>query len=256
MKKLIITLFAFIIFAYTPSEANRKITLNNNLSKGEVIKYRAHWGVLTIGSGKCIVDDKIFFVNSHPCYKITVTGQTNGVASIFSVKDQWNSYIDTATFACIKATRSIREGNYKLDEIVYFDQKNNIAQVSRLDKKTQQFTKPKSYKTVEQVRDIVAGFMYIRLIDFSKLKTGDKFTVSGFIEDQTYNLEVVYQGREQIKVHNAMTWCHVIRPIMPENGLFDGKNSISVWISDDENQIPVKVKAKMFVGSFVIDLDK
>ena len=46
----------------------------------------------------------------------------------------------------------------------------------------------------------------------------------------------------------------VLSPIMPENGLFDGENSIKVWISDDQNKVPLKVKAQMFVGAVEVDI--
>jgi hypothetical protein len=41
---------------------------------------------------------------------------------------------------------------------------------------------------------------------------------------------------------------------MPDNKLFDGENSITCWISDDGNHIPVKIQAKMFIGSTGIEL--
>jgi hypothetical protein len=41
---------------------------------------------------------------------------------------------------------------------------------------------------------------------------------------------------------------------MPANSLFDGENSIACWISDDLNRIPVKIQAKMFIGSAGLEL--
>lgn len=41
---------------------------------------------------------------------------------------------------------------------------------------------------------------------------------------------------------------------MPDNKLFDGENSVTCWISDDGNRIPVKIQAKMFIGSTGIEL--
>ena len=42
---------------------------------------------------------------------------------------------------------------------------------------------------------------------------------------------------------------------MPENSLFDGENSIRVWISDDINKVPLKIKANMFVGAVEVDIE-
>jgi hypothetical protein len=45
-----------------------------------------------------------------------------------------------------------------------------------------------------------------------------------------------------------------MKPIMPDNKLFDGENSITCWISDDGNKIPVKIQAKMFIGHTGLEL--
>ena len=41
---------------------------------------------------------------------------------------------------------------------------------------------------------------------------------------------------------------------MPDNEMFDGKNSVLFWLSDDENKIPLKIRAKMFIGAVEIDI--
>ena len=41
---------------------------------------------------------------------------------------------------------------------------------------------------------------------------------------------------------------------MPKNGLFDGENSIRLWMSDDAIRIPVKVRAELFVGAVELDI--
>ena len=35
---------------------------------------------------------------------------------------------------------------------------------------------------------------------------------------------------------------------MPDNSIFEGEDAILAWISDDENKIPLKVEAEMFIG--------
>jgi hypothetical protein len=42
--------------------------------------------------------------------------------------------------------------------------------------------------------------------------------------------------------------------MMPENKVFDGPNSITAYFSDDKNRIPVKIEAKMYVGSAGVEL--
>jgi hypothetical protein len=43
-------------------------------------------------------------------------------------------------------------------------------------------------------------------------------------------------------------------PIMPENKLFSGEHPIKVWITDDKNKIPVKIKANLVVGALDMEI--
>lgn len=101
---------------------------------------------------------------------------------------------------------------------------------------------------------MVAGFLYLRVIDLKKRKVGDTLTVSGFFEDTAYNLKIMYKGKENVSTKIGNILCYKLVPVMPDNKLFDGENSITCWISDDENRIPVKIQAKMFIGSTGIEL--
>jgi hypothetical protein len=37
-------------------------------------------------------------------------------------------------------------------------------------------------------------------------------------------------------------------PVMPDNKLFAGENSITAWFATDESRIPIRVEAHMFIG--------
>ena len=43
-------------------------------------------------------------------------------------------------------------------------------------------------------------------------------------------------------------------PVMPQNKVFDGENSVTAYFSDDKNRIPVKINAEMFIGSAGVEL--
>jgi hypothetical protein len=97
--------------------------------------------------------------------------------------------------------------------------------------------------------------MLMRLRDFSDLKRNDTIKVNGFFEDKSYEMNIVYLGKEIINTSRGKVRCLVLRPIMPDNKLLNGKHSVDVWMSDDDNQILMRIRAKMFIGTFNIELD-
>jgi hypothetical protein len=47
----------------------------------------------------------------------------------------------------------------------------------------------------------------------------------------------------------------IFRPIVQSGRVFKEEESLTVWISDDENKIPLRIKANLAVGSIKADLD-
>jgi hypothetical protein len=254
MKKIYL-LYILLISCYFTVAGNTKYELNySRIKPGEKLYYTAQWGFLSIGSASTIVDNKLYKIGSTICYKIDVQGRTNGLAKLFYVRDKWTAYVDSSNIQTHKSSRNIREGRYALDEMVDFDHENKKATVKVFDKTKKQFQLKKIYDTPENIRDIVGGFMVVRMIELHKLKKGSVFTINGFYEDEGYKIDIEYHGFETIKVNNKYVKCHKMKPIVPKNSVFDGRNSIEVWLSNDEKQNIVRIKAKMFVGSVIVDL--
>jgi len=248
MRYLVIFLIVLVGFGFSqesPTDTTRKSTI----STGERLDYRMYLGIFTVGRGTTTVDHNYHIRNNKQCYKVEAFMETLGIATwVSKVYDFWGAYVDTSELLTHESYRRLKEGDYRLNELIVYDHNRDIAAVSVADKKTGKYGDPKLYPTPDKVRDIVAGFMYLRIIDFSKYKVKDTIAVSGFFEDKAYNFKIIYHGKEVIKTDLGKIPCHKLVPIMPDNQLFRGENSVTAWISADDNQVPIKVDAKMFIG--------
>ncbi len=45
-----------------------------------------------------------------------------------------------------------------------------------------------------------------------------------------------------------------LNPVMPNNKLFKGDDSVRIWVSDDDNKVPVKVEVDLWIGALEMDL--
>jgi hypothetical protein len=241
-----LVLFGIVAFTFRPAEIAER---NVSFAKGERLDYEMYMGIFTVAKGSAVVDPNYHLKNDRTCYKVDAYMQTLGIATwISKVNDNWGAYIDTAEIVTHESYRKLKEGNYRLDESITYDHQKDLAIVKVADKKTGKYQEPKVYPTPDKVRDVVTGFLYLRVIDFNKNKYGDTLTVSGFFEDKAYHFKIIYHGKETIKTDIGKIPCYKLVPIMPSNQLFRGENSVTVWISADDNQIPIKVDAKMFIG--------
>jgi hypothetical protein len=228
---------------------------NLHFSVGEELNYKVTFGFLTVGKATTRVDQQYYPVNGKPCYKVDAYGETSDwISWLAKVDDNWGAFLDTATISTQKSYRRIREGHYRLDEQTVFDHNSGTATVSVRDPKTGNYNSKKSFTIPALATDLIGGFIHLRFIDFNRLKKGDSISIVGFLEDRGYHLRILYNGLQTIQTALGKVPCHVLIPRMPENKLFEGENSITVWISQDQNKIPVKIQARMFIGSTGIEL--
>ena len=226
---------------------------SRNYTSGETLNYRLHYGFIDAGFASVTIDPKLTFVDDRPCYNVAVFGKTVGTADLmFKVRDTWRSYMDTASQAPLKSFRNIHEGKYKLKEEVLYDYKMNIAKVYRKhpDRVGEEF----EYKVPSNVQDIVSGFYQTRRINFAKLKLGDTITIKAFFDKENINFKVRYLGKGVVNTDAGKFRALKLIPVMPKNKLFDGEESIKLWISDDKNKILLLAQVEFFVGSVKLEL--
>jgi hypothetical protein len=234
---------------------------HHSFSKGEELNYRVNYGMFSIGEAKIEIEHKLHKVNLRDSYKLDVYGKTKGFTGwVIDVDDQWGVYLDTASLLPHISYRNIKEGKYRKNEIVRFDHKSKNIEIKVLDQKKGSYKKPEYfyYPIIPdreiQVRDILGGYMYLRTLDFKKINPGDTVILSGFFEDTFYDLQMTFRGRETVKTRAGKFKAIKLTPVVPENELFNGRDSVVAWFSDDDNKMPLRIEAKMFVGSVFIEL--
>lgn len=228
---------------------------NESFKRGEVIEFKMTYGIFTVGRGAAQVHPDYHKINNRTCFKVDVTGKTVGMVDwVANVDNRYGAYIDTASIIPHQFYRHQQEGNYKKDEWTYFDHINKKIEVQTMDRKTGIMRDSKFYDSPEFVRDMIGGFLYLRIMDFSKIKVNDTITVNGFFEDEFYKLNIIYKGKATLRLKVGKVRALVFQPVMPKTKMFDGENSIKAYFSDDKNRIPLKIEAKMFIGSAGVEL--
>ena len=246
-----ITILLFLII-YVSKLAYNKERSDNVISFGESLDYDIEFLFLDVGKATIIVDKSAHEVDKKSCYKIEVKGWTSGVFSYFTkVKDRWVSYIDTQTNMPQKFFRDIHENTYKIKETTHFDHTIKEAKVEKFYKGS---FSHHAYPIPSKTQDIISSYFFLRNLDLDNHKKGDIFFLNTFFEDTSYTVRVRYLKDEILKTKIGSIDCIVLSPIMPKNRLFNGENSINLWISKDANRLPLKIKANLFIGSATIEL--
>jgi hypothetical protein len=257
MKRIGFSFLLFVLLTAFTDEGNDIYpqVKNESFSRGEVLSFKMTYGIFTVGKGSAQIHPKYYKLNNRECFKVDIYAKTVGMVDwVADVDDQFGAYIDTLALLPHMFYRKIREGRYRKDEQTYFDHTRKKIKVQVADKQTGKFKEPLEYDAPPHVRDMVAGFLYLRIMDLSRIKVNDTIVVTGFFEDEFYKLSILYKGKENIRTKVGKVRTLVFKPVMPKNQLFDGENSITAYFSDDKNRIPVKIEAQMFIGSAGVEL--
>ncbi len=224
---------------------------------GEEMEFKIHYGFVNAANATMKIEPKYEEIYGKKCYHIQIEGVTVGMFDLFMrVRDKFGSYIDKDLLVPRKSYRILEENKYRKHEIIDFDVENSKATVRNYDDEKEVWKKLEEFETYHNAQDIVSGYYYLRTLDFDRYAKGDTIDMKVFFDDENSIFKVLYLGRESVRTKLGKYNSIVLSPIMPKNKLFDGTSAIKVWISDDSDKIPLKVKAKMFIGAIEIDIKK
>jgi len=222
---------------------------------GEHLRLNARIGWVKAAEATFGVSDIIYSVNNRPTYKIDINARTVGVFDLVSsVRDNWGTFVDTTNYETQRFYRYIKEGRFRKNEIVDFDHIADSARVNKLNKETRTIEKTVDFRVSENVQDMVSSFYYLRAVDWSQYDIGDIITVNVFFDDKLEPQRVKIVEREVIKTKLGKIKSVVLIPIREKDSLFVEENTVKVWLSDDLNRLPLKVKAKIYVGYLTVEL--
>ena len=75
-----------------------------------------------------------------------------------------------------------------------------------------------------------------------------------FLDNEVYNLYIKYLGKEEIKTKFGKFKAIKFKPLLVKGTLFQGGEKMTVWVSDDENHIPLRIESPIVVGSVKVDM--
>jgi len=210
---------------------------------GERLVYDVGYSFIIAGEAVFSIP-QIQTVSERECYQILFSVVSTPTFSLlYKVDDRYETMVDKKGIFPLRYTQRIREGRYSNDFAAEFDQLNCIAK-----------TKDGSYKTPPYVYDAVSALYFVRTLDFSQKRPGEKIYLKNFYKDSTYQLAVKFLGYQQVDVDAGTFNCLLVEPLMKEGGLFKSEGRIIIWMTNDERKIPVKVSSKVVIGSIDAEL--
>ncbi len=259
MKRVVYTLcffMALVVFGQsdttsnaTPTYASKPTAKKEAFKTGEWFQFRIHYGIFNASYATLEVKDS--WLNNKPVYHVVGKGRTTGLARLFfKVDDNYESYFDKKNGQPYRFIRKIDEGGHTKDIEINFDHAEKKAHVNN-----KKHNKQKSFTIKDNVQDMISAFYYLRNnYDVSDLKKGESIELNMFFDDENFKFRLKFLGKEVLKTKFGKVDCLKFRPYVQAGRVFKEQESLTLWVSDDDNKIPLRIKADLAIGSLKADL--
>lgn len=253
---LSIGIVAGSLLAFTPDNDSSKIENvdlrelgQKSFKKGEFLQYDVSYGFFDAAKATLEIAPNPTEINGRNTMHIVGKGRSTGALRwFFKVDDQYETYIDEEAVLPWKFVRHVREGGYSLDRSINFDQYENKATVLQKD--------TKDYQVKPNTQDLLSAFYYARTLDLQTATIGQEFVINTFFDREMYPLKIKFLGKEEIETDLGEFKCLKFRPMVEKGRVFKEEEDMTLWISDDANKVPVRLKTNLLVGSIKMDLVK
>jgi hypothetical protein len=244
MKQLFIILY-LVTAVFHSCYSQDMVKISEPVFKaGEQLSYKLKYGFFTGAVANLRVEESEKKFNGRPAYHIIADGRTAGTFDVFyKVRNRYETYIDQTTLQPYFYTEDRHEANYKHTDNVTFDHQDDKITANK-----------GVFPFKGKVFDFLSAYYFSRSIDVSKLHIGDKFDLKYFLDDGVHMLSITYVGKEKANCSLGEFNCLKFNPTIIPGRVFRKDSKLYLWITDDENRIPVKAHVELIIGSVTMDL--
>ena len=211
---------------------------------GERLTYDISW--LNISAGTAVMEVAAGERAEHSTATVVTTARSSPmVTKFYPVDNRVESHIDLESLLPQHMTFRRREGKRKNDfDYTFHHREGTVTAVK--DGNAEVLSIPAA------TQDAISCLYFVR--STLPLKTGASLTMNVHHDKKNYKLEVRVEDVEKVQGPWGAVEAARVLVIMPFQGIFLNQGNLRVWFTTDERRIPLRMKAKVIIGSITADL--
>ena len=173
--------------------------------------------------------------------------------SFFKIRDLYESYVNPKTLTHYLYKREIDEGgHYKFVKYNFNHRTKTVKSFRRQKSKNFEsgfWDRESQVKISHGTKDLVTTLYNIRNLDIHKAQIGSSDTFTVLFDNKESKINFTLLDIETINTKLGKKECYKLAINVSNSDVLKGKNSNLLWLTADENKIPVYAKFKIAVGS-------
>jgi len=251
-RKTCLFILAFLLpVCYWQGAAQKTDFQSTAINYGESISYDIYfkWGLIMPRAG-----DALFSFNkdnsvSQASSRYEMSFKTaKFFDSFFKMRDTLACYYADDKKIMYSRKGSDEGGYYSVDELT-FNYENDKTSIHSL-RYTPSRVRIDTVLTIESgdVTDLLGALFYLRNIDYSKLRGGETYPITVAIGRDLVKVQFVYQHQAIVEHGKAKYNTLYFKMNIYDDAFESTSASAEVWVGNDENFLPVKVRSKLKIG--------
>ena len=252
MKKLIIIVIVFA-FSFSHAQISKERFVSNSINSfrdGEWLQFRVHYGFFN--ASEIEIELKKKKLDGVSVFHAKGYGRSTGLLRFFfKVEDYYESFFKESNGLPIWFIRDIYEGGYTKNLEMFFNHDLNTVKLN--DKKKNRVL---NFDINSNAQDLISAFYYLRnFYNTDNLEIGEEISINMFFDEENYLFKLKFLGYDILNTKFGYVDCIKFRPYVQSGRVFKEQESVTLWISNDKNKIPVKMKADLKIGAIECDLE-
>jgi hypothetical protein len=215
-------------------------------ASGERLTYSVTWSVFQAGQVAALLEK----AGPDPGeYQIVTTAQSRGfVSKLYALDDEYRSSLNPQTMCSGGISKRVLEGKRHKQTQIVFDSARKLAVLD--ERNLAQASEPPKHDEEAIpacVQDVVSAFYYLRA---QPMHVGDRIEVPVNDGSKTTIVTVEVQAREEIDTPLGRRSALRVEPaVFGAGSVYKRKGRMLIWFSDDEQHLPLRIKAMISVGT-------
>lgn len=225
---------------------------NDVFYHGERMDYEVSfkWGLLLSKAGIATFSVKEVPFRNEPAWEYKLLFRTQGLfEKVYRMRDTLTTYYTPNRQLLYSSKRTHEGGYYLVEELTFrYDRLQTKAHSLRYTPTT---TKIDTVLTSTGCMfDMMAACMHLRSLDWEEMQRGDRFDFKIAVGRDIVHASFRYTGPEILEPSGVSKYNtrHFFIDIYDE-AFSQKKEAAEVWVGDDANRLPIKVRAKLKIGA-------
>ena len=229
-----------------PADAQER----DRMKHGEKVEYDVYfkWGLILSRAGDATFTyDKDFSVDkASSCYRMQFKS-TRFFDTFFKIRDTLSAYYNESRELVYSQKNTDEGGYYSIDKLTFtYGGENTKIHSLRY---TPSRIRIDTVLTVEgDVADLLSVVYYLRKIDPATLQSGQTFPLTVAIGCDLVKMQFTYRNQAIVEHGKAKYNTRYFIIDIYDEAFESTKTSAEVWIGDDDNFLPIKVRSKLKIG--------